>query len=173
MVLFPLFSSLSYGIEEDIDSEYCSPQYYQCTDAQRLVVARFWQGSQPSILSSESVYSGECTMVSQSYDPAHLHHGYIDLRKQGQHFGFHGEFAYFYEENPYSKLTVADAVKKDPQDSPYFLQFRPQDVRIITSESAQWQYFIRQVAPNQLVMIGQQGIYDSIICDLHLNDAVH
>jgi hypothetical protein len=171
IILISFFYNLSFALDENVDSEYCSQQYYDCTDAQRETVSRFWQGITPTISAIESVYSGTCTMVSSSYDPAHVHFGYIDFRKQGTDYGFHGEFGYFYETNPYSNLTIAEAHKRQPQDSPYILNFRENDIRIIVNESVQYQYFFRQTSPDQLVMIGLQGIYDSIICDLHLNEA--
>jgi hypothetical protein len=171
ILLVSLYSNLGHALQENIDSEYCSTQYYECTDSQRDIVSRFWQGVTPSIANIESVFSGTCTMVSRYYDPAHVHHGYVELRKQGNDFGFHAEFAYFYETNPYSDFTIADALKKDPMDSPYLLNFRENDIRIVVNETAQYQYFIRQTGPHQLVMIGLQGINDSIICDLRLNEA--
>lgn len=171
--LLLLFVSLqAFCIDENLDPNFCAKDVYDCTDSQREIVANFWFSKTPKIAKVESVYSGECTMVSSTYDGSHIHYGYVDFRKQDQQFGFHGEFAYFFEQNPYADLDVVRAQAKDPAPSPYLLSFREQDIRIVVNESALWQYFVRQSLDGSLFMIGQMGIKDSVICHLSLNSEI-
>jgi hypothetical protein len=174
IVLTSLFFSLPIQAQTqsqpEIPNGLCDPQYYNCTQIQRDLVKRFQdEGSSPELPTTDALYQGGCYMVSSTYAPETKHYGYIYLRNENGKVGFNGSFGFFYPENPYEKMTVKDARAKHAETSHNFVSKRTQDWFVDIDSSKAWAYFIRRINAEQLIMIGQWGTQQEIICELKEN----
>lgn len=163
-------TSWAWATAPEIDPDLCSPSFYTCTPHQQDLVHAFQtQGAAPAFTADEMLYQGSCFIVSPTYAPDHEHYGYIYLRKEGASYGFHGLFSFFEPQNPYTAWTTADAAKNNPESSPYVIEPRSNEWLTAIDLGHQWYYLVRAIATDKVVVIGQWGASDVIICEMKQN----
>ena len=159
------FSSRAELLQE-VPDYYCSDEFYNCGNETKAIVSEYFAANQVISSSEESLYVGSCYMVSENYHNDKEHYGYLYFRPQNDGVGFFGSFAYFYESNPFSDLTVEKAGGLNPKNSDYLVQFKNSHAQIDTNIDPPWQYFIREMQ-GSIKVIGYWGLNDSIVCRMN------
>ena len=109
-------------------------------------------------------------MLSQNYGADHEHFGFIYLQEQaGGEIGMHGQFGFFYPQNPYAHLTPTEAALRFPEPSKNILTPRDHEWSVEIDTAHNWRYFMRTLDNGKLGLIGQWGTYDAIICEMTEN----
>ena len=150
---------------DEVFSDYCSPEYYDCSQASQDIVKNYFAAGAPVASLDETLYAGSCYMVSSSYNKDHEHFGYLYFRQREGKLDFFGAFSYFFEENPYLNMTIAEARALNPDNSQYQILEIAEHWRVDTNIDPPWQYFMRE-SNSKLYVIGFWGIDDSITCEL-------
>lgn len=171
ILLFLVPSSFANAQEPQVPSSLCNPHYYQCTEKQIDFVKKFQeQGHSVTLPANAGVYSGTCSVLGEQYDPAHEHHAYVFLKKVKNQYLMNGEFAFFYQENPYAQLTIAQAEKLTYGKVLPLARPREKDIYVDIDEASVYYYFIREITDSSLSMIGYWGVNDIVLCSLNINE---
>lgn len=166
-LLLLLFFSVCAKAEvfEKVPDEYCSPEYYDCSEFSTDVFKNYSSAQAPALNTEESLYVGSCHMVSANYDKDHEHHGYFYFRKAADKIDFFGQFSFFSEENPYLNLTLEEVRNLNGAPSDYHVAESLSEWRVDTNLDPPWQYFMRE-SDSKLLVVGFWGYNDSITCSL-------
>jgi hypothetical protein len=149
----------------------CANPTRPCSARQIEILENFEKSnSAPATPTAHALYQGGCYMISGTYSADHEHFGYIYVRDQGNgELGFHGQFGFFYPQNPYAVLTPAEADSRFPGPSKNTVMTRATDWLVEIDTVHNWRYFARQLENGNLGLIGLWGINDAIICEMTEN----
>ncbi len=153
---------------DQVPEEYCSPEYYDCSAFSLKILGNYNSGHTPLLNAEEALYSGSCYMVSSTYNKDHEHFAYLYFRKNNEKIDFFGAFSFFYEENPYKKMSLEEARLLNSEPSKYQVTSSATEWRVDTNIDPPWQYFIRETEL-KLYVIGFWGYNDSLTCEFEKN----
>lgn len=149
----------------------CSNPTQKCTARQLEILKQFETAPHaPALPATHSLYQGSCYMISSIYGAEQEHFGFVYIRSQANGTWDHnGQFGFFYPQNPYKQMTTAQAAAKFPEASKHTVQERSTDWLVEIDTKNNWRYFARQSDQGKLILIGQWGIYDAVLCEMEEN----
>lgn len=179
-VCFVVFMMCGLGISTNafaqnqsptVPNGLCSNPTQKCTARQLDILKQFDSATQaPALPVQHSLYQGSCFMISSTYGAEQEHFGFIYVRSQPDGTWDHnGQFGFFYPQNPYKQMTAEQAAAKFPTASKYKVDARSTDWLVEIDTKNNWRYFARQTDEGKLILIGQWGIYDAILCEMEEN----
>ena len=101
------FLSFSAFSQSENPSQFCL-ETNLCTEKMQTIVEGYTKGD--AEFSSESLigFSGSCYHLSDLYDSEHEHHGAFLFERTGNELFTAGVFNFFYESDPYQKMTSSE-----------------------------------------------------------------
>lgn len=146
---------------------------WNCTETMRAIAGEYIAAGGLKLETLPQVASGECYHLSPDYKPDTRHFGYALLDPHEGAFYMDGSFGFYFPENPYARLTVAQAREKSPNlyadhkrlelGSDYaFANMNPKDPRQPIL------YWLKQNGDTTL-LVGQWGPWRRFFCRFGAN----
>lgn len=144
--IFLFFISLNLFAQVENPETFCEDSGL-CSEKMIQMTEEFKKNKSIDFLSTELTgYSGECYHLSNSDDPEQKQHAAFVFEKRNQSYFADGEFAFFYEENPYLNLTTEEFRKKLLSSEDRFRPIEVQENQAVLGidfDSADLKYWFR------------------------------